>query len=146
MIARGIVEKIHSPSKVAVRVPSFDKSKTAFNRTLTDDLGVATICTLPNFIPNVRVGDCVFVGFEHNDISSPVILGYLYTEESTETKQDAFVESINVNSNAKLPMDTTIGDVTANEIQQLHGINTNIQRCLTYILDEIEHIKEQLNS
>lgn len=146
MIARGIVEKIYEPNKVAVRIPVFDKSSTSNSRTPTDQLGVASICVLPNCIPNVRVGDLVYVGFENNDVSSPVIIGYMYIDKDYLTKQGLSANSLVVDSSAILPEQTTIGNVTAQEIQCLSGMNTNIQAQILYILEEIEKINNKINS
>lgn len=146
MIARGIVEKIYEPNKVAVRVPVFDKSSTSNGKTPTDQLGVASICVLPNCIPNVRVGDVVYVGFENNDVSSPVILGYMYLDKEYETQQGLYADSISVRSGAVLPNNTTIGDVTAKEISYLKGLNSNLQLQINYLLDEVRKLKEAINA
>ena len=146
MIAKGIVEKIYSPNKYAVRIPIFDKSTTDNGRTPTDQLGVAQICTLPNCTPNVRVGDVVFVAFENNDISSPVIIGYMYLDKEYMTRQGISAESIEVVSTAKLPQQTTIGDVSAQEIGYLKGLTANLQSQLMYILEEIDNLKQAINS
>lgn len=143
MIARGIVEKVYEKNSVAVRIPIFDSSPTSSDRTPTDSLGRATICTLPNSIPNVRVGDVVYVGFENNDISLPVIIGYVYIDSEYTTRQGLSLQSLEVISNAKLPSDTMIGDVSAKDIATLVGIKQNIQEQIEELKQEIEKLKNR---
>ena len=141
MITRGIVEKIYSKNSVAVRVPLFDKSATSASRTPTESLGVASICILPNSIPNVRVGDVVYVGFENNDISKPVIIGYVYIDREYLTKQGLSLETIDVSTNALLPVSTRIGNITPEEIATLSGIKSNIQEQINFLIEEINELK-----
>ena len=138
MITRGIVEKIYDKNSIAVRIPIFDSSATASDRTPTDSLGVASICTLPNSIPNVRIGDVVYVGFENDDISQPVILGYVYIDSEYSTRQGLSLQSLDVVSSAKLPKETIIGDVSSKEVLMLSGIKQNIQEQIDGLKDYVD--------
>lgn len=141
MLARGIIEKIYGKNQVAVRIPLFDKSIDSTSRTPTDSLGIATICTLPNSTPNVRVGDVVYVGFENNDIYKPVILGYVYIDKEYTTKQGLSLESLDVDVNAKLPSSTTIGNVKPTEISYLSRLKAPIQEQIDNIETEIQGLE-----
>ena len=139
MICRGIVEKIYDKNQVAVRVPTFDKSSNASGKTETSDLGVASICVLPNSIPNVRVGDIVYVGFENNDRYKPVIIGYVYIDRGYMTKQSLSLESLQVDVSTRLPEDTCIGGITQQEISFLQGARSLLQ-------EQIDNLQESIDS
>ena len=138
MIARGIVEKIYDERQVAVRLPIFDKSGTANSRTPTDSLGIASICVLPNSIPNVRVGDVVYVAFENGDIYKPVIIGYVYIDREYQTRQSLSLESLDVLVDVSLPQSTKIGNVTSTEISYLDGVTSPIQEQLDNLEEQIQ--------
>lgn len=127
MITKAIVDKVINKYQIRVRVPTIDRVSYDSISTTSDQLSIATICTLPHFIPNVKVGDIVFVSFEDDLKSKPVIIGYLYMEKDYETYVDGIFSSIVVNNNAKLSQDTTIGEIDYNQLKQLKGINGNIQ-------------------
>lgn len=145
MITKAIVEKIYDNYRIAVRIPIFDKVPNVDGATPTDQLGVATICTLPKASPNIMVGDTVFVAFENNDISQPVIIGYLYSENLPKAAQGLNLDSIEVSAVAKLPSQTTIGDVSMAELQCLKGTKSNLQTQLNYILEELDKLRGQIN-
>lgn len=138
MITKGIVEEIVSPYQVKVRIPTIDRVVTSRISTSKDDLNVATICSFPNCYINPQVGDVVFVGFEDNTYYKAVILGHLTREGMSDTYADVTFGNLSVKSSAELPTQTSIGEVSSNNIQQLSGCSENIQ-------NQINHIKEQLD-
>ena len=57
-----------------------------------------------------ETNDVVVVGFENNDLNSGLILGKLYTEESSsEYKSESNPFNLKVSNSAILPQDTTVG-------------------------------------
>lgn len=146
MIARGIVEKVYDKQTVAVRVPIFDKSKTSNEGVATDLLGKASICVLPNCIPNVRVGDVVYVGFENNDKSKPIIIGYVYIDKEYSTRQGISAQSIDVLATASLPKETTIGSVSSYSISMLQGTRANVQGQIDELEERIARLEQALKA
>ena len=146
MITRGIIEKIYDKDSVAVRLPLFDKAITSTKKTPTDQLGTASICVLPNCIPNVRVGDVVYVGFENNDRSKPVIIGYVYVDTEYSTRQGISAQSIDVLATASLPAETTIGNISSKSLATLIGARYNLQGQLDELSERIARLEGLLNS
>ena len=144
MITKGIVEDIIDTYQVRVRLPIFDKVDGAKNATKNEDLSIGTVCCLPNSSYQVNVGDVVFVGFEDNDISKPIILGQLYRDVDSNTLMTLILGTLETKTSTVLSENTTIGDVSANEIKCLSGIKTNIQQQLNSIIEDISKIKEKL--
>lgn len=141
MITKGIVEEIDN-YLVKVRLPVFDKIAGAKNATLTQDLSDATICCQPNSKYQVSVGDVVFVGFEDNDISKPIILGQLYRDVDSNTFMSLVLSGLETKSTTTLSKDTTIGEVKSSEIECLKNVKTNIQQQLNELIDRVNKLEE----
>lgn len=135
MITKGIVEDFIDIYNVKVRIPVFNKIKSDPLATPTKDLYTAAICSLANVNMNLRLGDIVYIGFEDHDVSKPVILGSIYNENGTNTLPDYKVNNLEVVGEAKLPENTSIGNITNDQLKYLTGIRTNIQQELDKILD-----------
>lgn len=126
MITKGIVEEVLD-NKVRIRLPIYDGISGSSNSTKKADLNIATICSLPNASTVVSENDIVWVGFEDNDESKPIILGHLY-KSKTKTKASLEIGSLKTDSVTKLNSDTYIGKVTPKEINCLVGISDNIEK------------------
>ena len=112
MITRGIIERIEEDSDVLryqVRLPLFNGSSSAPGSTPSEELLWAVYSSVAGLTGTVNVGDSVFVGFEDNDLSKPLILGSL---TSTPTYVAFTGQSLNVIGNTKLSEFTQIGDIT----------------------------------
>lgn len=144
MISRGIVERLVDAYTCKVRIPRLDRVQSSSVHTSTDDLMNAKICTLSNCDPNIQVGDVVFVAFEDNDYSKPVVIGYLYSVNKSPTKISLSVDSLNAQTNSTLPSDTTIGDVSYENLQNLIGLRSNLQQQLDYLTDAINKINSKI--
>ena len=138
MITKAIVEQVVSPYEVKVRIPLLDRTTMSSLATSTENLNSATICTLPNCYTNIQVGDVVFVGFEDNTYYKAVVLGHLAREAMTETYANVTFSTLNVREVTALPSDTSIGNVSAENIAHLEGTRDNLQK-------QIDNLKEQIN-
>lgn len=141
MITKGIVEDIVDEYRVRVRMPFIDSVKDTQQATPTELLSIATICTLPNEHPNLHIGDIVFIGFEDYDIGKPIILGLLFKSTASESYIDLIIRNLTVNSNCSLPWNTSIGEITPNELKSLSGIESNIQAQIDDLYSKIENIR-----
>ena len=119
MITRAIVEDQVDLYHYRVRIPIFDKIDTAPIHTDFNDLCIATISSAKGINNNISVGDIVFVGFEDNNASNPIIIGQLYREALTKDNQ-AFLSVSNLTAldTAQLPTNTFIGNITYNQLVQ----------------------------
>ena len=139
MVTKAIVEQIVTPYSIKVRIPLFDSIIGQKGATQTIYLNEASICSLPNTLNQVNIGDIVYVAFEDNDISKPVIIGHLYKDSADATYYDLSVRIFNTTSNTHLCKDTWIGDVNPEEINMLKGVNANLQ-------NQLDDIKERLTN
>lgn len=135
MITKAVVEEILTPYQVRVRIPILDRVSSSELSTPTEELNIATICSLPNCYINVQKGDIVFVGFEDNTYRKAVILGHLSREACT-TYSDINLNSLVVNSEVRLPLTTYIGEVQPDQLAMLKGLTDNIQK-------QLDSLKEQ---
>lgn len=146
MLFKGTVEKIIDSYTVKVRIPFLHKVSSALNYTLPEDLPEAHISTLPNTRPNIKVGDVVIIGFENNDLSRPMILGYLFTDNPYETTCSPIFNSLEVQYDTSLSANTSIGDVTSENIKCLLGVKENLQQQINQLKNEISFLKLDLDT
>lgn len=146
MITRAIVEEVVSQFSVRVRIPLLNSIKSESLSTKTNELNVATICTLPNCMSTPQVGDVVFVAFEDNTYHKAVVIGFLSKEAAALTNADLQLERLSVLGTTVLAKDTTIGEVSATEISMLQGLNGNIQKQLTFLKEQIEVIQAAISN
>lgn len=139
MITKGIVEEILTDYSIKVRLPILDSIEGTRDATSTSDLSEAIICTTPNSEINFTVGDIVVVGFEDNDDSKPIILGFLSKESGNTSSISNNLSKLNVNVSAKLPKDTSIGNISSQDISMLQGAKFNIQSQLNNTNEAIDN-------
>lgn len=126
-MTRAIVEGMVDDFHYRVRIPILNKIAQAVGATPVDELAIATLAVPPGISPKFRSGNVVFVEFEEGDTSKPVICGALFNTLDSQTVSDAKFDSLVVDVNVVLPRDTSIGDVTPDNISNLEGLNTNVQ-------------------
>ena len=122
-IVEGMVDDFH----YRVRIPVLNKIAAAIGATPVEELSIATIAVEPGVSPKFRSGDIVFVEFEEGDTSKPVIVGSLFNTLDSQIVSDAKFDSLSVNVNTTLQRETQIGEVTADNIANIKGLNTNVQ-------------------
>lgn len=126
-MTRAIVEGIVDDFHYRVRIPVLNKIAAAIGATPVEELSIATIAVEPGVSPKFRSGDIVFVEFEEGDTSKPVIVGLLFNTLDSKIVSDAKFDSLSVNVNTTLQRETQIGEVTADNIANIKGLNTNVQ-------------------
>lgn len=126
-MTRAIVEGMVDDFHYRVRIPVLNKIAAAIGATPVEELSIATIAVEPGVSPKFRSGDIVFVEFEEGDTSKPVIVGSLFNTLDSKIVSDAKFDSLSVNVNTTLQRETQIGEVTADNIANIKGLNTNIQ-------------------
>lgn len=124
-------------NKYKVRIPIFDGYEGDQAATANEDLSWATLCCIPGLTNALSVGDIVYVGFEDDDYSRPVILGQLfmgYIPSTSQTSPSLHLGELVVDdkraagvdaSNVKLPTTTTIGDLSPIKLKQLSNLLAN---------------------
>ena len=146
MITKGIVEEIRDNYYALVRLPVYNGVSIGTNFTPKENLNVATLCTLPNTHPNLQIGDVVFVGFEDNDMGKPVILGCLYRETLSDSYASITLNSLEVIVDSHLSADTSIGNTTSFDIQNLSNTRDNLQSQIDILKEEIEKLRDDFTS
>lgn len=116
MLTKAIIESLpgSNSNKFLIRIPVLAKAG------ITNDpasLMEATLCYNPGLVDNYQVGDVVFVGFEDNKLNKPIILGKLYTNNPTLGIGSLRVKNIEANNEAKLPINTILDNITAEDLQ-----------------------------
>lgn len=141
MITKAKVEQI-SPDgyHVKVRIPTLHKIEGAPGATPFEELPYALVCYAPGCKPNLTVGDIVYVGFENNQISEPVILGMLLNNTFTNSSTTINADSLNVNINAQLPDNqTTVGNINVSNLANNISLST-----LNGLNDRFESIEDTI--
>lgn len=133
MITKGIIDEIDN-HKALVRLPIFDGDDISRISTKSSNLSKATYCSIANIETPFAKGDVVFVGFEDNDSSKPIILGHLYKPTKQSASPGLNLSTLNTTSTTRLSPTTYIGNVRPNEIAYLSGLKGNIQNQLDNLL------------
>ena len=119
MITKAIIESDQINNQYRIRIPKYHKLQGVSTSTPTDQLPFATVCYIPGIIPIYSVGDIVYVDFENDDLSFPVILGKLLCDDNKDkTLPNIKANSLSVDIDTRLSNDTQIGTVTYTDIRQ----------------------------
>ena len=119
MITKAYIEALPKPGDniFIVRIPLFESAGIGhtLNRLNTSNYE-ATLCYQPGNMKGYAVGDCVYVAFEHDECSEPVIIGKLYVNDSTSEPSFACPEQLNVSDKTTLSKNTYIDDLNVYEL------------------------------
>lgn len=135
MTYTGIINSKVSSGEYKVRIPELNKVAGAIGATPDSELYTARVATSCGIWPDFKSGDKVFIAFLTFGSGSPVILGLQFNEASKERFSSAHFTDLEVSVNSKLPQDTSIGEVTSDNIKCLINLTTNIASKFTE-LDE----------
>lgn len=94
MIQKAYIEKQIDGFSYKVRIPRYNKSSAAPSKTPTEQLYTAYVCQQPNVNPYYSNGDVVFVCFENDDTSQPIIIGKLFNSEESQSHSEISSENI----------------------------------------------------
>lgn len=146
MLARGIIDSIIDKTTVRVRIPVLNNVDFISGHTVSQDLPEATFCTIPHIDLNLKIGDVVIVGFETNDFTKPIIIGYLYGAAKSCQPASLNLNGLSIQERAQLPQNTQIGAVTPSELSYLSKCESNIQDQLNRALILIEQLQNKVTA
>ena len=127
MVTRAKIVKVLSDYEVKISVPIYGLIEELELESDVNELPVARICTTPGCSPNYKVGDTVVIGIEDSDLSKPMVLGKLIPNDTSLGASSGNFQNIVVEKDTKLTKNTTIGEVSSLNLEQLIGANYNIQ-------------------
>lgn len=142
MVTKGLITEIINKYQARVRIPIYNKAEESPTATPNEELSIGPVNTLPGINPNISVGDVVIIAFEQDIYTDPVILGLLYTENSSRGFSDIKAGELSVISEAILPSKTTIGSVKGDQIASLENVKGNIQNQIDLLSDKFSEITE----
>lgn len=118
MILKAIVESYPDEnSRVRIRIPKFHKLKNVATSTPTDELPFAPTCSLPGIKPFYTPGEIVFIDFENDDPSKPVVVGKLnYKSDTSNSISDITASTLKVQSNTILSDETRVGNINYSDL------------------------------
>lgn len=118
MIVKAIIESYPDEnSRVRIRIPKFHKLKNVATSTPTDELPFASTCSLPGIKPVYIPNDIVFVDFENDDTSKPVIVGKLnYKNDEVNSISNITAGTLKVQSNTMLSDETQVGTINYSDL------------------------------
>lgn len=104
MLCKGIIDKVIDPYSARVRIPIYHQIESSPFATKSEDLPIASICTVPGIEMALKAGDIVYVDFELDQREDPVIVGCLSRKDSTSSSNIS-TQSIKVDVDYSLPGD-----------------------------------------
>ena len=149
MVTKATVEKIISNEELGVRIHAYDIVEEGPDDEELSSTQVARISSVAGFIPDFAVGDTVYICIEDNDLGEPVVMGKLLLDrcsESTVGTSRATLSKLTVKESVKLCRNTSIGNVTADNISYLKGASSNIQSQLNTQLSQRISLLNELTS
>lgn len=140
MITKAIIVNKETDYLYKVRIPIINRIEGSYNATADDDLFIATVVTLPGLHPIYEKGDIVYVSFEEEIISKPVIIGILYRENLGNSYSDFYSNSLEVSGHTILSKNTTIGNVSPDIISAFSSKNGTVFDNISTNVDQITDI------
>lgn len=102
MLCKAIIDKVIDPYSARVRIPIYHQIESSPFATKSEDLPIASICSMPGVEMALKAGDVVYVDFELDHREDPVIVGILSRSNSTSSS-NIKAQSLQVDINCNLP-------------------------------------------
>lgn len=126
MLVKAIIVKIIDSYSAKIRIPLYDQVASSTFGTEDSNLSTATICCPPGCVAAYMPGDVVYVDFEMDKVSKPVILGILSRPES-KSSLDIKAQSVSVAVSCDLPERTSIENSESQITQFMHELNNRVK-------------------
>jgi hypothetical protein len=146
MLTKAYISEVISPYSVKIRMPLYNKISGVNGATPKNELPMACVCTLPNYAVSPVVGDIVIVGFEEDDISKPVILGFLSRYKESESSVNISCEDFKATGDINLSSQTSIGDVKSDNIKCLLNLKSNIKDTFEELKLDVSAVSDRLDA
>ena len=145
-MTRAFIEGKVDDFHYRVRIPILNKLNSSVGATPTKELAIATIATPPGISPKFKNGDLVFIEYEEQDTSKPVIVGRMFNTLTSSIVSDAQFDSVQVSINAQLPSDSTVGTNNSQNLKYLNGLSTNVQTNLDILNVDSKNNKDSIRN
>lgn len=145
-MTRAFIEGKVDDFHYRVRIPILNKLDSSVGATPTKELAIATIATPPGISPKFKNGDLVFIEYEEQDTSKPVIVGRMFNTLTSSIVSDAQFDSVQVSVNAHLPNDSTVGNNNSQNLKYLNGLTTNVQTNLDTLNVDNKNNKDSIRN
>lgn len=134
-------------NKFKIYIPIFCRAGEQKDSNLGACTTYATLCYNPGAENGYRVGDIVYVAFENNQIGEPVIIGKLFLNKTQDSENSTYLigDELNISKKATLPSNTTIGDITGEQLAKLFRVVANLENIILNDYSEANELMDTLN-
>lgn len=149
MITKAYIQSTISTHSAIVRIPLYNKIQNVNGATPESELPIASISLPPGMEYDLEAGDVVFVEFEEDNVSNPVIIGLLSrSNKKGSIINNTKVRNLQVEDASTLSYNTQIGDVAPHSIKCLKGLSPdqNIRDKFTELDNADTQFKKDLNN
>ena len=118
MLTRAIIVDIdYKENKLKLNIPILDTFKIDIEDAKKEKLNWASIMCVPGIDIDYKVGDVVIVGFEEDNISHPIVLGYLkLSGEQAAPRAYGKFKEVSISECLEAPTNTKIGKTDYSQI------------------------------
>lgn len=139
MLTRAIVEKVINEYTYKVRIPMFDRIQGDAEYTDYNSLREAVACVPKGINNSIKEGDIVFIIFENNGMTEPVIIGQLYREAVVNIPDSSInCRSLKVTETVQLPKDILIGEIDYSKLFMLANLTSDVQEQIDTLTAKID--------
>lgn len=149
MVTKAIVKKKLSDEEVRVYIPMYNGVEEEDGEKDLSNTQTARIISVSGIIPDLRAGDTVYVCIEDNNLGDPIVMGKLLLDgcnDNTVGTARATLSKLVVTSTTKLSEDTSIGNVSNDNIRTLEGARSKLQGQLDSQLNQRINLLDTLTS
>ena len=145
MVTKAIIQEVLSHHAIKIRIPIYNKLENTNGSTPNNELSITTLCTLPNFLIKPEPGDIVLVAFEEDDISKPIVIGYISLANGMNSNVDIKCDGLEVQGTIKLSNSININnEIEYKNILALKNQTDNIKITFENIDKDIEDINKDI--